>query len=302
MKIHDLPTQPIERIAKPTGQQVADIVAGARRPVIFTDLGEDFRFLRDWTLDFFEQFEEKVPAQKPEADGVNYFVKYFRIPMSDFARRLKAGENLYIGAREIMTQGGVRSDKDGLGQFCDRIKLPSWIDPARIYSSNLWAGAGNNRTLLHYDPWDGVLAIGSGTKDFILFPSSETSKMAQVGSLDFGKLGGGSVLHSKIRPLDVQPEYQQKFATARGGYRGTISAGDVIYIPAGFWHYVESYGVNIGLNFFLHFKDKSLNFKEPLRSYWIKDNITLWPIRWYQAARAFAGNVYHLFVPRKTTA
>lgn len=301
MKIHDIKTVPIERLVNPSQEQIASIVAGARRPVIFSGLGSDFAFLRNWTLDFFEQYDEKVPAQKPEADGVNYFVKYFRMPMSDFARRIRAGENLYIGAREILTQRGVRSDKDGLGRFSESIKLPSWIDPARIYSCNMWIGAGNNRTLLHYDPWDGVLVLAAGIKEFVVFPNTETPKMAQVSTLAYRKLAEGSVLHSRIRPLDVQPEYQEKFSRAEG-FRGTIKAGEAIFIPAGFWHYVESSEVNIGINFFLHFKDKTLNFQEPLRSYWIKDNITLWPIRWYQAARALAGNVYHQFVPRKTTA
>lgn len=301
MNIHELETVPIERIDNAASEQVAGIISRARRPIIFSGLEQDFEFLRKWNLEFFAGFSEEVPVQRPEADGVNYFVKYFRMPLSEFTERLGKGENLYIGAREIMKEGGTRSDKDGLGRLYETVVLPQWMDPARIWSTNLWVGAGNNRTLLHYDPWDGILMLGSGQKEFVLFPDSETKNMYQVGSFDFPKLAEGSVLHSKIRPLDVQKEYQEKFRKARG-FRGTITAGEMIFIPAGFWHYVESSGLNIGMNFFFHFEDRRLQFREPLRSYWIKDNITLWPIRWYQSARGLAGRLYRRLVPRSVAA
>ncbi len=54
-----------------------------------------------------------------------------------------------------------------------------WIRRKRIYSSNLWIGAGNNRTLLHYDAWDGFLFLAQGTKEFFMFPRSQTEKMFQ---------------------------------------------------------------------------------------------------------------------------
>lgn len=300
MNIHELKTTPIERIENASSDQVVDIISQARRPLIFSGLDKDFEFLQKWNLDFFSTMDDKVPVQKPESDGVNYFVKYFRMPMAEFATRIKAGENLYIGAREIMKEGGERSDKDGLGKLYTTIKLPKWIERARIWSTNLWVGAGNNRTLLHYDPWDGILMLGAGTKEFIVLPSTETPKVYPFSAFNFRALYKGAVLHSKIRPLNVQKQYQKKFSKAEG-FRGTITAGEMIYIPAGFWHYVESSGLNISINFFIHFKDRSLQLHEPLRTYWIKDNITLWPIRWFFGSRAFAGGLFRQLFPKKTT-
>lgn len=301
MNIHELKTEPIERIHNATPEQVFELIDSKRKPLIFSGLSKDFEFLRGWDLDFFSNYPEKVPVQKPESDGVNYFIKYFRMPLSEFAARIKAGENMYIGAREIMKGGGKRSDKDGLGRLKDKFVMPRFIDPQRIYSSNLWVGAGNNRTLLHFDPWDGLLMLAQGEKEFVMFPDKETPKMAMVSPFDLKKLATGAVLHSKIKPLTVQPEFQEEFRKAQG-FRGKIVPGEAIFIPAGYWHYVESTGVNIGINFFLHFSDKKLHMVEPLRSYWVMDNITLWPIRWWQKFRGFAGNVYHFFIPRKTAA
>ena len=299
MDVYDLPTTEIQRLDSIASEDIATRVMGSHSPVIFSRPDGDFTFLKKLGLDFFEQFETKVPVQQPESDGVNYFVKYSGIPMRDFVAEIRSGGNLYIGAKEILTERGERSDKDGLGVLAKYLDLPAWIDKRRIHSANLWIGAGNNRTLLHYDPWDGLMFLASGEKEFIMIPPSETSKLFPFSPFDFSSLYKGAVLHSKIRPLNVQRRFQERFRDVKGALRGTVKEGEVIYIPAGYWHFVASTNLNIGVNFFIHFMDRSLHLREPLRTYWIKDNITLWPIRWLYAARSMAAKTYHLIVPRK---
>jgi hypothetical protein len=195
-------------------------------------------------------------------------------------------EKLYIGARQILGSGGKRSDLHGLGALAEKFVIPPWVDRERIQSANLWAGAGDNHTLLHFDPWDGVLMLGQGYKRFILIPDTQTSKLQAYSALDFPALLKGKVLHSKISPLNVQKRYQKNFSKVEGVMQGDLNPGEMIFIPVGFWHYVESSGQNIGVNFFIHFKDRKLNWSEPMRTYWIKDNITLWPTRYYKRIRA----------------
>ena len=288
MDIYDLKVKPIERIESASQDQVLKLVTEARRPLIFSGLSSDFEFLNQWNLDFFETLDSMVPVQEPEPDGVNYFIKYNRIPIKDFVSRIRAGENLYIGAREIMKNLGERSDKDGLGELATKLKVPAWVDRSLIYSANLWVGAGNNHTLLHYDPWNSILMLAEGKKDFIVLPEKETPKVYPYGVFNFRSLYLGKVLHSKIRPLTVQKRYQERFSKAEG-FRGSVAAGEMIFIPAGFWHYVKSSNLNIGINFFVHTKDRSIHLSQPLRSYWIKDNITLWPVRmiWKWKSRLF---------------
>ena len=240
-----------------------------------------------------------VPVQEPEPDGVNYFIKYNRIPIKDFVSRIRAGENLYIGAREIMKNLGERSDKDGLGELATKLKVPAWVDRSLIYSANLWVGAGNNHTLLHYDPWNSILMLAEGKKDFIVLPETETPKVYPYGVLDFGALYSGKVLHSKIRPLNVQNCYQAKYSKAEG-FRGTITAGEMIFILAGFCHYVKSTDINIGINFFVHVNDRSLHLSRPLRSFWIKDNITLWPVRMIWKGKSKLFRTIRYFFPKNT--
>ena len=216
MNVFDLETVPVERIDASDTRNLIDQISSASVPTVFYNLGKDIEQIESWSLDHFSQIEAPVPVQEPESDGVNYFVDYFRLPLSEFVNRIQCGEKLYIGARQILGEKGRHTDKDGLGLIASEYKIPSFIDPARIWSCNLWIGAGDNNTLLHYDPWDGVLLLGAGKKDFLLFPPSATPKMRPYGAFDLPALARDKILHSKIRPMDVQKEYQEGFGSAVG--------------------------------------------------------------------------------------
>lgn len=300
MNIYDLELGQIERVEVSSWEEVAELMNTARRPLIFTGLKKDLEFLSSWDLDFLSKMTSKVPVQKPEADGVNYFIRYESIPMTEVVERIRRGDGVYIGAKKITGPKGVRTDVDGLGELAEEMVLPKWIDKERIHNANFWLGAGNNNTLLHYDAWDSVLMLGMGEKEFIVFPNTETPRMYQYSAFDFKSMTEGRVLHSKIRPLNVQEKFQKEFRKARGA-RGKIYAGDVMFVPAGFWHFVESTGTNVAINFFIHAKDPSVHLQEPLRTFWIKDNITLWPVRWYWKLKARAAKIYRHFFPKPVT-
>jgi len=298
MKINDLKVDPIERIESVSVDEVKELLLTSRRPLIFSGLDHSFEFLKKWNLDFFKQFDSMVPVQKPEPDGVNYFINYKSIHLPKFINSIRNGENLYIGAREILTAKGQRSDKDGLGELASEIKIPSWIDEPNIYSSNLWIGAGNNHTLLHYDPWNSILMLAEGNKEFIVIPNTDTQKVYPYSSFNIKALTEGRVLHSKINPLNVQKQFQSKFGTIKAR-SGKISAGEMIFIPAGYWHYVKSTNLNIGINFFVHVRDQKLHKEEPLRTYWIKDNITTIPSRLYLQLKYIMFKTIRFFFPKK---
>ena len=290
MNIYDLETEDIGRTDGSDSAEVFRKLQKLSEPTIFENLGQQSEFVESWTMDFFEGLDAEVPVQRPEPDGVNYFVDYFRLPMREFVRRIRTGEDLYIGAREILKRNGVPSDLHGLAALANVMPIPSFIDKDRIWSSNLWVGAGNNNTLLHYDPWDSIQLLGSGKKEFLIFPPLESRRMKQYGPFHLQSLKQGRNLHSKIRPLNVQAEYAEDFSKAKG-WRAVIEAGDMIAIPTGYWHFVRSTGTNIGVNYFMMPTDKSVYLREPMRSYWIKDNITLPPFRLYKKSRRRAGQV-----------
>lgn len=300
MKIHDLPFENIERIDPDTVDDIGALMSAARKPMIFEGLASKSEFLNKWDLERFGKMQSSVPVQQPETDGVNYFFKYFAMPMSEFVAKLKAGANLYIGAREILGDGGVPSKKDGLVSLADELELPEWVKREKVRSANLWIGAGNNKTLLHYDPWNSIQMLRNGQKEFFVFPDTATKSVYPFSMFNFRALYLGKVLHSKIRPLTVQKRYQKRFKELKG-QRGIVNSGDVIFVPAGFWHYVESEGQNVGVNFFVHIDDQKLHWQEPLRTFWIKDRIMLWPVRWAYRLKYNAFQLLRKVFPKRAS-
>jgi hypothetical protein len=298
VKIYDLNHTAIRRIRSPGPEELGELFLKSREPIIVEGLEPDYEFIQSWSLDRLGRLDSMVPAQVPEKDGVNYFFKYFQLPMSEFVEQIHNGKDLYIGAREIMGEGGVRSDKDGLGELATEVRLPPWFEANRLRSANLWVGAGLNRTLLHYDPWTSIQILREGEKDFYIYDAKHSQAMYQFSAFNFKALYQGKVLHSKIRPLDVKKRYRKKFSQVEG-WKGTLKANEAIFIPAGFWHYVESRGQNIGINFFVHNDDKEIHKQEPLRTYWIKDNITLLPINLFMRTKARAFQVLRKVFPKR---
>jgi hypothetical protein len=281
MHIYDLDSDAIERISNPSINDLKTLFVNTRKPLIFPGLANrEFSFIRSLNLDLFSKMTKRVPVMTPSKSGVNLFIKYDDMPMNAFVESVKSGKKLYIGGQKIHGERGIPTDINGLSGLADNIDLPSWINPECIASSNLWAGSGDNATVLHFDPWDSLLVLGQGKKEVVVIPDVETPRCHPYSAYNFFALNEGRVLHSQVNPLNIQKKYQAEFSKIKA-LRGSLESGDVIFIPAGFWHFVESQEVNVGINFFIHLADKSLFQQEPLRTFWIKDNITLKPVNWF---------------------
>jgi hypothetical protein len=95
---------------------------------------------------------------------------------------------------------------------------------------------------LHFDLTENFLVVLRGTKRVLLFAPSEsrhlypfpvTAKTPHMSHVD------------PIAPdLAAFPDYAQ----ARG-VEVELAAGEMLYVPAFWWHHVRSYGLNIALNF-----------------------------------------------------
>ncbi|MEM9256401.1 MAG: cupin-like domain-containing protein [Pseudomonadota bacterium] len=285
MNIYDGNLEEIERVQIDVSEAVAQLLRTARRPLIFQGLRKDLGFFQSWDLNFLSNMNTDVPIMRPDADGVNQFNSAEFMPIRDVVENIKNGDAIYIGAKQITGEKGIRAEGHGLGTLAESLTIPDWIDKPRIYNTNLWFGGGNNTTLLHYDAWDSVMMLNKGEKEFVIFPSDQSEFIPQYSPLNLSKLAQGTVLSSKIKPLNIQPKYRAQFQKAKG-FRATLKPGEVIFVPAGCWHFVQSSGINMAVNFFLYTASRRIHLQEPLRTFWIKDNITVPPVVVYRKARA----------------
>lgn len=132
---------------------------------------------------------------------------------------------------------------------------------------NLWLSDGNTLGKLHFDPFDNLLCQIKGQKEFIVFEPHSSAALyeghIQEALLDFNKtsktfrrkklLDSTSMVMS---PVDIlRPDFKTfpMFSKAKP-LNCTVGKGDVLFLPAFWWHEVQSYpskktGVNLAVNF-----------------------------------------------------
>ncbi len=109
---------------------------------------------------------------------------------------------------------------------------------------NLWCGPAGHTSCLHYDPMDGTLMQLVGTKQLILFPPSQLYNLYPFSVLNHLIHGTKRrAVYSQLYPNHPDLETFPRFRDAMP-YRidVTLHPGDILFIPAGWWHEVTSVG------------------------------------------------------------
>ncbi len=162
------------------------------------------------------------PAGKGTSEGFSEESMSF----AEAARQIAAGDcgrQLYVMQQSIPLQ---------FPELMREIRVPQWIADVRDTSINLWFGR-NSVTPLHYDATNNFFAQQYGEKHFTIFPPSDSahvyphpidSKMAHLSAVDVDN-----------PDLRAHPNY----SLARP-IRFTVKAGELLYLPAFWWHQVRS--------------------------------------------------------------
>jgi hypothetical protein len=101
---------------------------------------------------------------------------------------------------------------------------------------NMWVG---NRAVVapHYDINDNLACVAAGSRKFTLFPPEQINNLYLGPTLNTP--AGVPISLVDIRDPDIKrfPKYTQALDA---GFEATLNAGDAIFIPALWWHGVES--------------------------------------------------------------
>ncbi len=149
-----------------------------------------------------------------------------------------------------------RSIHDEFPELTPDIAVPKYADNNYTHI-NLWLGEKNINTKPHYDYYDNFLTQIFGRKRVRLFAPNDTPYMHAYSINDTMTVEGvqyPSVHSSQIADIDLVDanEFPNiKFATP---FEGILNPGDLLYIPAGWWHEVKSLDVTMSINFWWKIK------------------------------------------------
>jgi hypothetical protein len=220
-----------------TRDQFAEKFFARQMPAIVTDATADWGMSGRWSPEYLssliggKQVTVSVSAsgkfgydQSGKETSANFVDE--RMSFAEAARQVAAGDGsrqLYIMQQSIPMQ---------FPELMREIRIPQWVPNVLETSINLWFGRGSV-TPLHYDATNNFFAQQYGVKHWTIFSPADTphvyphpidSKMAHLSSVDLDN-----------PDLRNQPN----FSLARP-IRFTVHPGELLYLPAFWWHQVRS--------------------------------------------------------------
>ena len=163
------------------------------------------------------------------------------LPFSEYAGMLRSGlardRDIYLAKYPLVDT--PLADTPALQTMGQRLGLTK-----PLTGLNIWAGPAGHVECLHYDPNDGTLIQLHGSKKVVLFPPEQTANLYPFPV--HTHLFHGLNLRcwfSQVYP--EQPDFEA-FPNLKHALRHkqevTLGQGEMLYIPAGWWHEVTALG------------------------------------------------------------
>lgn len=239
---------PIKTLPACDTASLQQIIATATTPIVFKQQCLPWPLvqagLRSTTAaaDYLRQFYQGepvnaclVPAQQQgrifyNADCSGFNFQAGKIDFNQFLDRLLAHaaddtSTLYMGSTDIQRWFNGLANENS-------IALPD-VTPL----TSIWIG-NQSRIAAHYDFPHNLACNVVGSRTFTLFPPEQIANL-YPGPMEFAP-GGQDISMVDFAQPDLQqfPRFSQALATAQSA---TLEPGDVLFIPAMWWHHVEAH-------------------------------------------------------------
>lgn len=130
-------------------------------------------------------------------------------------------------------------------QLLEHIRYPAYFEPDQFIPPRIWIGPKGTLTPLHRDDSDNLFAQVWGEKSFILAAPHHREALGCWATSPDGGLEG----------CDVDPRAPDyaAFPGSRGVHfmEVVLQAGDLLFLPEGWFHQVESLATSLSVNFWV---------------------------------------------------
>ena len=239
--------------SSPSDEQLSDAYRPfyeQNQPVIFRGVLSQSVAVDKWTdLDYLSERVDPEYVCDVEAGAYNkgeklsisfdQYVEYIRLWKSMYKEGEVTPEEhlLYLAQNDL--PAGLLADVP-IPKVCSD---PSF-GAGKLYNTMLWMGPAATLSPLHYDPMDNFLMQIVGRKQVVLL-SKETDSSTLYTGENHGQQYNTSAVDVNSPDLDKFPLFKD---TQKKVSSGSLFPGDMLYIPAKWWHSVKSLDYSISVN------------------------------------------------------
>lgn len=258
---HDPKFSTIERRGGLTQEELWRDYFLANRPVILTDIANDWPALTKWTPDFFKHKygDVEVEVQYGRGADPNYEQNKLKlrrkVRLGDFiddVQRAGSSNDMYMTANnEALKTGPLADLVQGIGS------LPSYLDPNRVKQDTfLWFGPAGTVTPLHHDTVHLLHLQIVGRKRWRFISPMQTPYVYNFNQV-----------FSQVNLEEPDLERHPLFAHATV-IDAVVEPGEAIFLPLAWWHHVRSLDTCISLSLSNLRLPNSFEYQNPSNAHW----------------------------------
>jgi hypothetical protein len=199
-----------------------------QQPLVIEGLTSNWKALQLWDFDYFKSIAGNIEVPLYDSKPITSKYKY-----NEPQAKMRFGDYIDLLQSEPtdlrLFLFNLIKERPGLKKH---IKYPNL--GLRLFKSLpfLFVGGRHSKVFMHYDiDLANILHVHLyGTKECLLFPPSETKFLYKVPNA----LKTNDSIDFSNPDFDAFPALQ--FAK---GYQTKLNAGDTLYMPEGFWHYMH---------------------------------------------------------------
>lgn len=220
-----------------------------KNPCVIRQGGKDWNLFKKWSLEYLHERIGDSPVSlchskksyynfnDTSANGVVFVPMIFSDAAAIICDDTSSGE-FYLQQTPIHKY---------FPELLDDLDQPSWIEKKFLNVVNLWFGSDGCVSPLHFDLVQNFLIQISGTKKFTLISPQYSDKLYANKEAKFPNISRvdlRNVDYDKY-PLLVEVDMLEI----------TIEPGDILYLPAFWWHQVSSAGTNMAVNYWWEYDE-----------------------------------------------
>lgn len=198
---------------------------------------------RSWTLENLkERVGHRIVHVRQNTNCQQYKIgRQYAIRQTTFAEYVSDIEA--ANSRSRNSYLAVQNIRKALPELEEDIAIPKYV--GKVHGGPfLWIANRGHYEYCHFDPDDGLLMILNGIKQVRLF---ESGLLSNLYPNDLGTKG--RTIQSQVDLDDINIEQQPLFVDTPC-HHGLLHSGQMLYIPAFWWHQVTTLEVTVSINIF----------------------------------------------------